>query len=117
MRKASCVPELCRIEMRVMKNRRLIIIACGTALLIAAAVVVALRERWQPVPPLDVPVSPCPAEVRVKAVEQSRRSCRDRRACRAAGVFDIIPSMRNRPSHRPGCLGQAVCHSRCRFLP
>ena len=49
MRKASCVPELCRIEMRVMKNRRLIIIACGTALLLAAS----------------------PAEVRVKAVERN----------------------------------------------
>ena len=37
---------------------------CGTALLIAAAVVVALRERLQPVP--DVPVAQTPAEVRVK---------------------------------------------------
>ena len=52
-------------------NRRKILTVCGTALLIAAAVVVALRERWQPVPPPDVPVSPCPAEVRVKAVERN----------------------------------------------
>ena len=51
-------------------NRLKIVVVCGIALLIAAAVVVALRERWQPVPPPDVPVSPCPAEVRVKAVER-----------------------------------------------
>ncbi len=48
------------------KNRRVVLLVCGTAL-IAAAVVVALRER-HPVPLPDVPVSPCPAEVRVKAV-------------------------------------------------
>ena len=52
-------------------NRRKILTVCGSALLISAAVVVALRERWQPVPPPDVPVSPCPAEVRVKAVERN----------------------------------------------
>ena len=51
-------------------NRRIIAIVCGTALLIAAAVVVALRERWQPLPPPDVPVAALPAEVRVKAVER-----------------------------------------------
>ena len=51
---------------------RITVIACGTALLIAAAVgaVVASRNRRQPLPPPDVPVSPCPAEVRVKAVER-----------------------------------------------
>ena len=38
-------------------------------LLIAAAVVVALRER-HPVPLPDVPVAQTPAEVRVKAVER-----------------------------------------------
>ena len=52
-------------------NRRKILTVCGTVLLIVAAVVVALRERLQPVPPPDVPVSPCPAEVRVKAVERN----------------------------------------------
>ena len=51
-------------------SRRMLVIVCGTALLIAAAVVVALRERWQPVPPPDVPVAQAPAEVRVKAVER-----------------------------------------------
>jgi hypothetical protein len=56
---------------------RMIVIVCGTALLIAAAVavVVALRNRQQPAPPPDVPVAALPAEVRVKAVE---RKCRNR---------------------------------------
>ena len=40
---------------------------CGTALLIAAAVVVALRER-QALP--EAPVAQAPTEVRVKAVER-----------------------------------------------
>ena len=52
-------------------TKRLIAIICGMALLIAAVVVVALRERWQPVPPPDVPVAALPAEVRVKAVERN----------------------------------------------
>ena len=48
---------------------RLTVIVCVTALLIAAAVVVALHERQQaPLP--DVPVAASPAEVRVKAVER-----------------------------------------------
>ena len=49
-------------------NSRLKLTVCVTALLIAAAVVVALRER-QPAPLPDVPVAQTPAEVRVKAVE------------------------------------------------
>ena len=49
-------------------TKRLIVIVCGTALLIAAAVVVALRERLAPLP--EVPVAQTPAEVRVKAVER-----------------------------------------------
>ena len=51
---------------------RITVIACGTALLIAAAVgaVVASRNRQQPAPPPDVPVAASPAEVRVKAVER-----------------------------------------------
>ena len=53
-------------------SRGLLIILCGTALLIAAVVVVAvaLRNRQQPAPPPDVPVAASPAEVRVKAVER-----------------------------------------------
>ena len=51
---------------------RITVIACGTALLIAAAVgaVVASRNRRQPLPLPDVPVAASPAEVRVKAVER-----------------------------------------------
>ena len=52
-------------------NRRLKVTVCGTALLIAGAVVVALRERRQTVPRPDVPVAALPAEVRVKAVERN----------------------------------------------
>ena len=53
-----------------MQVGRSISIVFGTALLIAAAVVVALRERHQaPLP--DVPVAQTPAEVRVKAVERN----------------------------------------------
>jgi len=53
-------------------TKRLIVIACGTALLIAAAVavVVALRNRQQPAPPPEVTLAASPAEVRVKAVER-----------------------------------------------
>ena len=51
-------------------TKRLIAIICGMALLIAAAVVVALRERRQTVPRPDVPVAASPEEVRVKAVER-----------------------------------------------
>ena len=51
-------------------SRDLLVILCGAALLIAAAVVVALRERPQ-APPPKVPVAQTPAEVRVKAVERN----------------------------------------------
>ena len=50
-------------------TKRKIGAVCGTALLIAAAVVVALREQ-QSVPLPDVPPA-SPAEVRVKAVERN----------------------------------------------
>ena len=48
---------------------RITVIACGTALLIAAAVgvVVASRNRRQPAPPPELPTVQTPAEVRVKA--------------------------------------------------
>ena len=49
---------------------RLTVIVCVTAMLIAAAVVVALREQ-QSVPLPDVPVAQTSAEVRVKAVERN----------------------------------------------
>ena len=50
--------------------KRMIGIFSGSALLLAAAVVVALRERLQPVPLPEVPVAQTSAEVRVKAVER-----------------------------------------------
>ena len=51
-------------------NRRIIVLVCGAALLIAAAVVVALRERQAESLP-EVPVAQAPADVRVKAVERN----------------------------------------------
>ena len=53
-----------------MQVGRSISIVFGTALLIAAAVVVALRERQQASLP-EGPVAQTPAEVRVKAVERN----------------------------------------------
>ena len=55
------------------KKCLVIMIACGAALLLAAAVgvVVASRNRHQPAPPPDVPVVAPTAEVRVKAVERN----------------------------------------------
>ena len=52
-----------------MKVRRLTMTACGTVLLIVAAVVVALRERMRAVP--EVSVAQTSSEVRVKAVERN----------------------------------------------
>ena len=53
-------------------TKRLTVTVCGTVLLIAAVVVVAvaLRNRQQPALPPDVPLAASPAEVRVKAVER-----------------------------------------------
>ena len=51
-------------------TKRKIGAVCGTALLIVVAVVGAMRERRQTVPPPEVPVAQTPAEVRVKAVER-----------------------------------------------
>ena len=51
-------------------NRWITVIVCGTTLLTAAAVVIVLRSRRQPLPPLDVPTALSSTEVRVKAVER-----------------------------------------------
>ena len=51
-------------------TKRLIVIVCGTVLLIAVAVVVALRKR-QPMSKPEAPVAQTPAEVRIKAVERN----------------------------------------------
>lgn len=50
-------------------SRDLLVILCGAAPLIAAAVVIASRNR-QPVPPPEVPVAVSTDKVRVKAVER-----------------------------------------------
>ena len=70
-------------------NRRIIAIACGASLLIAAAVLVALRERRQTVPRPDVPESPCPVEVRVKAVERKPEPS-DHEVVEASTVVAIV---------------------------
>lgn len=59
------------MQVRWMEIRAVVIIG-GIALLLAAVVdvVVASRNRCQPLPLPDVPVAASPAEVRVKAVER-----------------------------------------------
>ena len=52
-------------------SKRLIVIVCGTALLIVAAIgVAALRNCQHPPTPPEVLAAQTPAEVRVKAVER-----------------------------------------------
>ena len=54
-----------------MMKKRLIVIVFGTVLLIAVAVVVALRERQPALPMPEASVAQTSAEVRVKAVERN----------------------------------------------
>ena len=73
-------------------TKRKIGVACGTALLIAAAVVVALRERHQaPLP--DVPVAQTPAEVRVKAVERKGETIAEDEVATASAAVAIVCGM------------------------
>jgi hypothetical protein len=51
-------------------NKWITVIVCGTTLLTAAAVIIVLRSRRQPLPPLDVPTALSSTEVRVKALER-----------------------------------------------
>jgi hypothetical protein len=62
---------------------------CGTALLIAVAVVVALRER-QPVRLPDVPVAASPAEVRVRAMERRVETLKQGEVVAASGAVAIV---------------------------
>jgi len=71
------------------QNRRMIAITCVAALLIAAAVVVALRER-QPVQLPDVPVAASPAEVRVRAVERRVETLKQGEVVAASGAVAIV---------------------------
>ncbi len=73
-------------------NRRLIGIACGTGLLIAAAVaVVASLNRRQPLP--EVPVEVPTAEVRVKAVERKAEPLEQVDVAAASGAVAIACGM------------------------
>ena len=69
-------------------NRRGIVIVCGTALLIAAAAVVALRERQQAL--LEAPVAQTPAEVRVKAVERKTEPVSEGEEAAVSGAVAIV---------------------------
>ena len=70
-------------------TKRKIGAVCVTALLIAAAVVVALLERQQaPLP--EVPVAQTPAEVRVKAVERKSAPVADGEVAAASGAVAIV---------------------------
>ena len=62
----------------------------GTALLIAAAVVVALRERGRSLPPPEAPVVQTPAEVRVKAVERKGETVERDEVAAASGSVAIV---------------------------
>ena len=70
-------------------TKRLMVIVCGTKLLIAAAVVVALRER-QSVPLPEAPVAQTPAEVRVKAVERKGETVERDLVAAASGSVAIV---------------------------
>ena len=61
----------------------------GSALLIAVAVVVALRER-QPVSKPEAPVAQTPAEVRVKAVERKTGPVAEGELAAASGAVAIV---------------------------
>ena len=64
--------------------------ACGTALLIVVAVVVAIRERRQTVELPEVPVAASSAEVRVKAVERNSEPVADGEVAAASGAVAIV---------------------------
>ena len=70
--------------------KRMIVIFSGSALLIVAAIVVALRERWQPVPPPEAPVAQTPADVRVKAVERKGETVERDEVAAASGSVAIV---------------------------
>ena len=72
-----------------MMKKRLIVIVFGTVLLIAVAVVVAMRER-QPVSKPEAPVAQAPAEVRVKAVERKTGPVAEGELAAASGAVAIV---------------------------
>ena len=80
----------------------MIVIACGTALLIAAAaaVVVASRERRQPLPSPEVPVAQTPAVVRVKAVERKAEPVERGEIATASDAVAIVCGMEDATADR-----------------
>ena len=70
-------------------NRRKMVPVCGIALLIAAAVVVALRER-QSAPPPEVLVAQTPAEVRIKSVERKAEPVSEGEEAAVSGAVAIV---------------------------
>ena len=73
-----------------MMKKRLIVIVFGTVLLIAVAVVVALRERQPALPMPDVPVAASPAEVRVRAVERRVETLKQGEVVAASDAVAIV---------------------------
>ena len=73
-------------------HRWFIVIVCGAALLIAAAVVAALRGRVQSLPLPSVPMV-SPAEVRVKAVERKAEPVEQEVGAVASGAVAIVCGM------------------------
>ena len=88
---------------------RITVIACGTALLIAAAVgvVVASRNHRQPAPPPDVPVVAPPAEVRVKAVERKPEPS-DHEVVEASAAVAIVCGADSATADRYGARNDAL---------
>ena len=74
-------------------NRRKIVIVCGTVLLIAAVVVVALRGRSREVPLPEVPAVAPVAEVRVKAVERKAEPVTENVGAVASRAVAIVCGM------------------------
>ena len=74
-------------------SRCLLIILFGTALLIAAAVVVAIRERQPALPMPEASVSQTPAEVRVKAVERKTGPVEQGEVAAASAAVAIVCGM------------------------
>ena len=71
-------------------SRRMLVIVCGTVLLIAVVVVVALRNRQQPAPTPNVPVAVSPAGVRVKVVEWKTEPVAEGEVDAASGAVAIV---------------------------
>ncbi len=103
MRRGSAFRKTSILGLRMMRRRdsnswmniRKIVIVCGVALLIAAAVgvVVASRCRRPPAQPPAVPVDMSPAEGRVKAVERKAEPVEQGDVAAASGAVAIVCGM------------------------